>query len=233
MEFRPMPTRNSTYKSTVSKIPMKNSSFIMFYIHSPSLDQSTPRGGGWIQWFICHLGSKIHIVFQSVHTCSIIVSSKCMVEAFPVAVNWWERHDGRQIQQRYGKYRRTSDDSDGYKTNEKLNISLSDPRDFGTYYCISKNEKGLTKAAIELFERDPNSSLPPPVVGGFRPTVFGEEPPDFQGMYELCPQRNCPDCEKLHAQRCEGSARMYGLNILPYDEAYGNVLPHLPNRTEG
>ena len=102
--------------------------------------------------------------------------------------------------------------------------------DFGTYYCISKNEKGLTKAAIDLFERDPNSSLPPPVIGGFRPTVFGEEPPDFVGMQDLCPTRpSCPDCEKMHALRCEGSARMYGLNILPYD----TIFPGLPNRTSG
>jgi hypothetical protein len=38
-----------------------------------------------------------------------------------------------------------------YKTNLYLNISLTEPVDFGAYYCISKNEKGLTKAAIELF----------------------------------------------------------------------------------
>ncbi len=38
-----------------------------------------------------------------------------------------------------------------YKTNLYLNISLTEPADFGSYYCISKNEKGLTKAAIELF----------------------------------------------------------------------------------
>ncbi len=45
----------------------------------------------------------------------------------------------------------TSNDFDGYKTELYLNISLSETQDFGTYYCISKNEKGLTKAAIELF----------------------------------------------------------------------------------
>ena len=40
---------------------------------------------------------------------------------------------------------------DGYKTDLSLNVSLSEPSDFGTYYCISKNPKGLTKAAMELF----------------------------------------------------------------------------------
>ena len=76
---------------------------------------------------------------------------QCTVEAFPFAVNYWERHDGRLIQQRAGKYKMTSNDFDGYKTELYLNISLSETQDFGTYYCISKNEKGLTKAAIELF----------------------------------------------------------------------------------
>ena len=45
----------------------------------------------------------------------------------------------------------SSNDFDGYKTELSLNITLNDPADFGTYYCISKNEKGLTKATIELF----------------------------------------------------------------------------------
>ena len=72
--------------------------------------------------------------------------------------------------------------------------------------------------------------MPPPVIGGFRPTVFGEEPPSFVGLDDLCPPKpSCPDCEKMHALRCEGSARMYGLNILPYDTAF----PGLPNRTGG
>jgi hypothetical protein len=50
-----------------------------------------------------------------------------------------------------GKYQTRGNDFDVYKTDLYLNISLSDPADFGTYYCISKNDKGLTKAAIELF----------------------------------------------------------------------------------
>ena len=76
-------------------------------------------------------------------------------------------------------------------------------------------------------ERDPNSSLPPPLIGGYRPTVFGEEPPENEGYDELCPKRECPDCKRMHALRCEGSAKMYGLTILPYDTNF----PGLPNRT--
>ena len=34
----------------------------------------------------------------------------------------------------------------------RLNVTLTgDPADFAAYYCISKNEKGLTRGAVELF----------------------------------------------------------------------------------
>ena len=49
------------------------------------------------------------------------------------------------------KYQMSSNDSDIYKTELSLNITLNDPADFGSYYCISKNEKGLTKAVVEMF----------------------------------------------------------------------------------
>ena len=65
------------------------------------------------------------------------------------------------------------------------------------------------------------------MIGGYRPTVFGEEPPENEGYDELCPKRECPDCKRMHALRCEGSAKMYGLTILPYDTNF----PGLPNRT--
>ena len=54
-------------------------------------------------------------------------------------------------QSKKDKYLVSTKDFNVYKTNLYLNISLTEPADFGTYYCISKNEKGLTKAAIELF----------------------------------------------------------------------------------
>ena len=75
----------------------------------------------------------------------------CTVEAFPLAVNYWERHDGRLVQERVDKYHLETRDFDGYKTIMYLNISLNEQSDFGAYYCISKNEKGLTKGAVELY----------------------------------------------------------------------------------
>ena len=90
-----------------------------------------------------------------------------------------------------------------------------------------ENSKYITIYLFFCVERDPNSSLPPPLIGGYRPTVFGEEPPENEGYDELCPKRECPDCKRMHALRCEGSAKMYGLTILPYDTNF----PGLPNRT--
>merc|ERR1719195_1172478 len=132
------------------------------------------------------------------------VRIECIVEAFPQAVNYWERHDGRLVEAKDMKYAIGSEDDD-YKTKLFLNITLTESADFGAYYCISKNEKGLTKGAVELYERDPNSSIPPPVLGAFTPTVIGEEPPEFASVDDLCPSSPpCPDCAKMmHAIRCE------------------------------
>lgn len=92
---------------------------------------------------------------------------------------------------------------------------------------IALDSRNLNLTKVIFPERDPNSKLPPPMIGGFRPTVIGEEPPPFIGLDDLCPPHpKCQDCEEV---RCEGSARMYGLTILPYD----SIFPGLPNRTEG
>ena len=37
-------------------------------------------------------------------------------------------------------------------------------------------------------ERDPNNNIPPPVIGGYSPTIIGDEPPDFVRLEEICPQ---------------------------------------------
>ena len=63
------------------------------------------------------------------------------------------------------KYAIGSEDDD-YKTKLFLNITLTESADFGAYYCISKNEKGLTKGAVELYGTKQTRSIrrmnPPP-----------------------------------------------------------------------
>ena len=76
---------------------------------------------------------------------------ECTIEAYPNAVNYWERHDGKIIQSSEGKYALGTKEFEGYKASLTLKIALTEPADFGAYYCISKNEKGLTKGGITLF----------------------------------------------------------------------------------
>lgn len=76
---------------------------------------------------------------------------ECDIEAFPSAVNYWERYDGRLIQQNDDKYSLTSMENDIYKTRTALVIQMTSMEDFGVYYCISKNEKGITKGGITIF----------------------------------------------------------------------------------
>lgn len=76
---------------------------------------------------------------------------ECTIEAYPNAVNYWERHDGKIIQNSEGKYALGTKEFEGYKASLTLKIRLTEPADFGAYYCISKNEKGLTKGGITLF----------------------------------------------------------------------------------
>ena len=76
---------------------------------------------------------------------------ECTIEAYPNAVNYWERHDGKIIQSTQGKYAMETKEFEGYKASLTLKITLTEPADFGAYYCISKNEKGLTKGGITVF----------------------------------------------------------------------------------
>ena len=60
----------------------------------------------------------------------------------------------------------------------------------------------MSLGTFVILERDPNSALPPPVIGGFSPTVIGQEAPDYIGLDDLCPPRpSCPDCATMHALR--------------------------------
>ncbi len=81
---------------------------------------------------------------------------ECTIEAYPRAVNYWERHDGKTIQTLRDKYAIGFKEYGQYKIVMTLNVSLSEVNDFGTYFCISKNEKGLTKAGVTVFGKVPH-----------------------------------------------------------------------------
>ena len=77
-------------------------------------------------------------------------------------------------------------------------------------YC--KDVKSAESLTNFFLERDPNSALPPPVIGGFSPTVIGQEAPDYIGLDDLCPPRpSCPDCATMHALRYYFKLKRLGL----------------------
>ena len=99
-------------------------------------------------------------------------------------------------------------------------------------------------------ERDPNRPPPPKSTGKLEFEYFGDRPPQLLGFEDICPKRPpCPDCANMGPLRsvlrdpensfikrkliylfvrCEGSARIFGVGISPFDPS----LPGITNRTE-
>ena len=99
-----------------------------------------------------------------------------------------------------------------------------------------------------FLERDPNRPPPPKSTGKLEFEYFGDRSPELLGFEDICPKRPpCPDCanmgplrfflleknifKNIHIaviQRCEGSARIFGVGISAFDPS----LPGITNRTE-
>lgn len=43
------------------------------------------------------------------------------------------------------------------KVSMSLNVTVSNANDYGRYFCVSKNEMGITRGSINIF-----GQLPPP-----------------------------------------------------------------------
>jgi len=162
---------------------------------------------------------------------------ECLVEAWPRPVNYWEK-DGRLITASSRHKLEDTDhhpDSEGllppvpYKYTTRLTVTLLDRRDEGTYYCVSKNELGITRGNIQMFRRDPNRPPPPKTSGKLQFEYFGDRAPELLGFEDICPAREpCPDCASMGPMRCENSARIFGVGISAFDPS----LPGITNRTE-
>ncbi|KAG8229193.1 hypothetical protein J437_LFUL001065 [Ladona fulva] len=162
---------------------------------------------------------------------------ECEVEAFPEAVKYWERADGR-IVDAGGRYWIRNEEYDTYKIKMQLNITKVGPKDYGRYHCIAKNELGLTKGVFTLFEIDPNLATPPPlqtsISGGQGVVVYGERPPDQVTLEDLCPSPPpCPNCSAPKELKCrEGGISLFDLLGRMEIRPFGNeTFPGLPNRT--
>ncbi|XP_046398065.1 uncharacterized protein LOC124164884 [Ischnura elegans] len=169
-----------------------------------------------------------------------VAKLECEVEAFPEAVKYWERADGR-IVDAGDKFRIKNEEYEHYKVKMQMNITRVGPADFGRYHCIAKNELGLTKGVFTLFEVDPNLATPPPLHtsmtggGGQGVVVYGERPPDQVTLEDLCPppppcNNNCTAPKEVKCR--EGGISLFDLLGRMEIRPFGNeTYPGLPNRT--
>ncbi|RZF35073.1 hypothetical protein LSTR_LSTR009665 [Laodelphax striatellus] len=130
---------------------------------------------------------------------------QCDVEAYPEAVRYWERNDGKLLENS-DKYRIGIIDVDGkYKSRMQLNITRINPSDYGTYYCTVKNELGHIRGEITV-----SDLLVPPTTDE---KVFGKRPPARVSLEQLCPEpESCPQCPDTKDLRCkEGVYSLYNL----------------------
>ncbi|CAG7821657.1 unnamed protein product [Allacma fusca] len=156
----------------------------------------------------------------------------CYVEAFPVAVTYWERYDGRLIETS-DKYHMSTQEVDTYKIRMSLTVKNVTPADLGKYSCASKNELGVTKGEFNVHELDPNQAQIPSKGTGV--VKFGREKPDMKDFDDLCPP--APPCQEC-APRFDTSKCRYGgfalLDMVGWEiHALGNLSqPEPSNRTQ-
>ncbi|KAK8397870.1 hypothetical protein O3P69_004577 [Scylla paramamosain] len=152
---------------------------------------------------------------------------ECDVEAFPLAVTYWEDEHGLLLENstKYSIFYHQDHDS-VWKSVMSISIFNVDRADIGDYHCVAKNELSITRGLVKLYEIDPN--LHHPSTGSEESLTFGPDPPSFTDLFDLCPPRaECEECPKT--PKCaEGRGALFGLSV----EQYGNVTyPGFRNRS--
>ncbi|CAG9762337.1 unnamed protein product [Ceutorhynchus assimilis] len=120
---------------------------------------------------------------------------ECETEAFPEPIRYWERSDGRLLENG-DKFRiDNSKIKFRYKSRMQLNISRVTYHDMQfLYYCISKNELQMTRGEFKLYEIDPRESQVTRT--SYKPTIFGVQPPEKKALEDLCePPVPCRPCD--------------------------------------
>ncbi|KAK8385617.1 hypothetical protein O3P69_016413 [Scylla paramamosain] len=78
------------------------------------------------------------------------VEIECHVEAYPRAVNYWERDNGEMLLD--GRKYKLQETVDMYRVTMKLVIQDFTKQDTGQYKCISNNSLGKAETSIRLYE---------------------------------------------------------------------------------
>jgi len=155
---------------------------------------------------------------------------ECLVSAWPQPVNYWEK-DGRVIEPDKSPRHivKQVKEREMYQYRMILNVTLVSHDDVGTYYCVSKNEMGITRGNIQVYKRDPNRPPPPKVTGALQFEYFGDREPALTGHEDVCPKPpKCPNCAHESRSICGEAAKIFGIGILAFDQS----LPGITNRTE-
>ncbi|KAK9497198.1 hypothetical protein O3M35_004562 [Rhynocoris fuscipes] len=160
----------------------------------------------------------------------------CEVEAYPEALKYWERSDGRLIEPS-NKHHMAIIDKGKYKAIMELNITNTSHGDLGVYHCICKNEIGTTKGVFNVYEIIPGLPGPSTHRGDDTIAVYGQLPPEKVDIDDLCPPPvPCTECPDVKEMRCkQGIYSLYELlgkkelEVTPLDD--NNTYPGLPNRT--
>ncbi|XP_023027680.2 uncharacterized protein isoform X1 [Leptinotarsa decemlineata] len=142
---------------------------------------------------------------------------ECETEAFPEPLRYWERSDGRLLENG-DKYRMDNSlDRNGYRSRMQLNITRINPTDLSyKYYCISKNELQTTRGEFQMNEIDPRMPLPPRITTERgKETIFGVLPPDKVSLEDLCgPPIQCPECDIREPIKCSTPSGVSLIDLL-------------------
>ncbi|XP_072398449.1 uncharacterized protein [Diabrotica undecimpunctata] len=146
---------------------------------------------------------------------------ECETEAFPEPLRYWERSDGRLLENSDRFKIDNSLERNGYRSRMQLNITKINSNDFNyKYYCISKNELQTTRGEFQLGKHTSNQSLYSE--RGKGPKLFGMPPPEKVSLEDLCgPPVQCPDCDSKEL-KCSAGVSLVDLishwEVRPYHE---------------
>jgi hypothetical protein len=76
---------------------------------------------------------------------------ECETEAYPESIRYWERSDGRLLENGNKYQIDNSLDRDLYKAKMQLNITRVHPNDMSyKYYCVTKNELKTIRGELQI-----------------------------------------------------------------------------------
>ncbi|KAF2901206.1 hypothetical protein ILUMI_04981 [Ignelater luminosus] len=154
---------------------------------------------------------------------------ECEVEAFPESATYWERVDGQLLENGTTKYNILYTPLINFKAVMTLKITSINDDDLTTYYCISKNERGITRGTLTVYEVAPGLATSG---DGKVVTVFGTPAPEVVSIEQLCPPivecKKCPDVTYV-TKNCTGTGYLFDLiyrwEIVPFKGHTNKIIP--------